>query len=128
MTIKGPFHHIHLVSVNPQITSQWYVQNLGAQIENEAMIRGSICFRIRIGEARLNISGLQSEETPVIPEKGRLVGINHFALTTDNIEGLMQQLKKNGVKIVEQLFTTSTGKRAFFIEGPDGVLIEIFEN
>ncbi len=128
MTIKGPFHHIHLVSKEPQTTTRWYVQNLGAEIENEAKIRGSICLRIRLGEAQLNISGLLPGETAVIPGDGRLVGVNHFAITSDDLEGLMLQLKKNGVKIVEPIFTTTTGKHAFFIEGPDGVLIEIFEN
>jgi predicted enzyme related to lactoylglutathione lyase len=37
------------------------------------------------------------------------------------------KFEKNGVKIVEPIFTTPDGGRALFIEGPDKVLIEILE-
>ena len=127
MKIKGPYHHVHLLSEDPPATTQWYVQNLGGRIEDEAEVRGSIRFRIRLGEARLNIRGLRPGETLATRGEGKLVGIDHFALSADEIEALMRQLQENGVKVVEPIFTTPAGGRAFFIEGPDGVLIEIME-
>ena len=45
--------------------------------------------------------------------------------SADELDGMMSELKKNGVKIVEPIFITPNGGRAFFIEGPDRVLIEI---
>jgi len=127
MKIKGAYHHVHLLSEDPPATTQWYVQNLGGRIEDEADVRGSIRFRIRLGEARLNIRGLRPGETFAARGEGKLVGIDHFALSADEIEALMRQLQENGVKIVEPIFTTPAGGRAFFIEGADGVLIEIME-
>ncbi|MGR3177972.1 MAG: VOC family protein [Candidatus Anammoxibacter sp.] len=127
MKTKGTFHHVHLLSENPQETSRWYVEKLGGLIENEAVVRGSVLFRIRIGEALLNIRGLWPEEKLATPVEGKLAGIDHFALAVDDIEAWMRQLKGNSVKITEPIFTTSTGTSAFFIEGPDGVLIEIIE-
>ena len=127
MEIKGPFHHIHLLSENPHVTTQWYVHNLGAWIEDEADVRGSVRIRVCLGEAKLNISGLRPGKTVAMPGKGKVAGIDHFALTTDDIESLMHQLEENEVKIVEPIFTTTAGGRAFFIDGPDGVLIEILE-
>ena len=127
MKVKGPYHHIHLLSQDPRVTAQWYVQKLGGRIENEANVRGSIRLRIRLGEAQLNIRGLRPGETLATRGEGKLLGIDHFALSADEIEGLMRELEKNGVKVVEPIFTTPAGGRAFFIEGPDGVLIEIME-
>ncbi len=128
MKIKVAFHHIHLLSENPQDAVQWYVRNFDARIEGEADVRGSVLFRIRIGEALLNIRGLWSGEKLTTREEGKLAGIDHFALASDDIEKLMSQLKDNRVKVVEPMFKTTTGGRAFFIEGPDGVLIEIIED
>jgi len=128
MKIKGAYHHIHLLSENPQVATQWYVQNLDGEIEGQFDVRGSIHIRIRIGEAQLIIRGLGPGETAVKHGDAKLVGIDHFALVPNDIEALECQLKENGVKIVKPIFTTTTGGRAFFIEGPDGVLIEIVEN
>ena len=127
MAVKGPFHHVHLVSQDPRATAQWYVQHLGGRISQEADVRGSMRVRLQLGEARLNIRAPRPGETLVTPGEGKLIGIDHFALSVDELEGMMGKLEKNGVKIVEPIFTTPDGGRAFFIEGPDGVLIEIME-
>ncbi len=128
MKIKGAYHHIHLLSENPEVATRWYVQNLDGQIKEQFDVRGSIHIRIRIGEAQLIIRGLGPGESVVKPGKDKLLGIDHFALVPNDIEVLMSQLKENGVKIVKPIFTTTAGGQAFFIEGPDGVLIEIIEN
>ncbi len=127
MDIKGPYRHVHLVSQDPGTTAQWYVQNLGGRIARDADVRGSRRVRIELGEARLNIRGLRPGETIATPGEGQLLGIDHFALSVDELEGMMDELKKNGVMIVEPIFTTPDGGRALFIEGPEGVLVEIME-
>ena len=127
MAVKGPFHHVHLVSQDPRATAQWYVQHLGGRISQEGDVRGSMRVRLQLGEARLNVRAPRPGETLVTPGEGKLIGIDHFALSVDELEGMMGKLEKNGVKIVEPIFTTPDGGRAFFIEGPDGILIEIME-
>ncbi len=127
MTVKGPYHHVHLLSQDPRAAAQWYVQNLGGRITQDADVRGSRRVRIQLGEARLNIRGLRPGETFATPGQGKLIGIDHFALSVDELEGILEELEKNEVKIVEPIFTTPDGGRAFFIEGPDSVLIEIMK-
>lgn len=127
MNIKRAFHHIHLLSKNPEDTTQWYLNNLGGRIEAESIVRGSVLYRVRVGEAQLNIRGQWEGETVVARGEDKLVGIDHFALAVEGLDVFMDHLKEKGVKIVEPIFTTSTGERACFIEAPDGVLIEIIE-
>lgn len=128
MTIRGPFHHVHLLSEDPEVTTQWYVRNLDGHVFDGAHVRGSMRFRVRLGEAQLNIRGPRPGETLVTRPQGKTVGIDHFGLATDEIEVLMRKLEENGVRIVEPIFTTPGGGRAFFIEAPDGVVIEIMES
>lgn len=127
MGIKGPFHHVHLVSEDPQRTVGWYVENLGGRVFDEGNVRGSMRFRLRLGEAQINIRAPRPGETIIPHEGGKTVGIDHFGLYSDNLEPLLRQLQSKGVKIVEPIFTTPAGGRAFFIEAPEGVLIEIVE-
>lgn len=127
MGIKGPYHHVHLVAHDPRVTADWYVQNLGGRITKEAKIRGSMTVRLQFGESRLNIRAPRPGETIVEPREGGLIGIDHFALTADEIDKMAAKFEESGVKIVEPIFATPDGGRALFIEGPDRVLIEILE-
>ncbi len=127
MGVKGPYHHVHLVSHDPRATADWYVQNLDGRISQQGIVRGSMSVRLQLGEARLNIRAPRPGETIVTRGEGSLVGIDHFALSVDELEQMAGNLEKNGVKIVEPIFTTPDGGRALFIEGPDRVLIEIIE-
>ena len=127
MAVIGPYHHVHLLSDDPRAAAEWYVENLGGRISDEADVRGSMRLRIQLGEARLNIRGPRPGETIITPGEGKLIGIDHFALSVDELEVMIGKLENNGVKIVEPIFTTPDGGRASFIEGPDGVLIEIME-
>ena len=49
MNIRGPFHHVHLLSENPELTVRWYVENLGGRVFDEGNVRGSMRFRLRLG-------------------------------------------------------------------------------
>ena len=127
MSIKGPFHHVHLLSENPQLTIGWYVENLGGRVFDEGNVRGSMRYRLRLGEAQINVRGPRPGEKIIAHGSGKSVGIDHFGLSTDKLEPLLHELQSKGVKIVEPIFATPAGGRAFFIEAPDGVLIEIME-
>ena len=127
MSVKGPYHHVHLVSHDPRATAEWYTRNLDGRISLEANLRGSLWVRIQLGEARLNIRAPRPGETIVAPSEGSHIGIDHFALSVDDFEQMAERFAANGVTIVEPMFTTPFGGRALFIEGPDKVLIEIMD-
>ena len=127
MTVKGPYHHVDIVTQDPGTTSHWYVQNLGGRITQDADVRGSRRVRIELGEARLNVRGPRFGAPIATRGDGQHLGIDHFAISVDELDVMMGKLEKSGVKIVEPIFTTPDGGRAFFIEGPEGVLIEIME-
>jgi lactoylglutathione lyase len=54
--------------------------------------------------------------------------VHHFAVTVDNIEEEFQRLKSLGASFVEEeIVTLPNGYRYFFIFGPDGEWIELFQ-
>lgn len=57
-------------------------------------------------------------------------GMHHICLEVDDIEGMMEQLKSKGVRLInEEPRTASDGKKYAFIhpESASGVLVELYQ-
>jgi catechol 2,3-dioxygenase-like lactoylglutathione lyase family enzyme len=111
-------NHVHLKTPDPQQTTNFYVENLGATIVSEIGTRGY----------RLNLHGLTVNLTTHVEDQTRqqVYGMEHFALDTDDLDGVVAKLKANGARVLEQM-VSGNGRRICFLEGPDGVQLEIIE-
>lgn len=111
-------NHVHLKSHDPKQTAQFYVDNLGAIIVSEIGTRGY----------RLDLHGLTINLTTHVAEQSREqhYGMEHIALNTDDIHGAVDKLKANGARVLEEAVGRS-GQRVCFLEGPDGVQLELIE-
>jgi catechol 2,3-dioxygenase-like lactoylglutathione lyase family enzyme len=116
MSLK--LNHVHLKTTNPQQTAKFYVDTLGATLVSEIGTRGY----------RLNLHGLTLNVTTFVEDQTRqqAYGMEHFALDTDDLDGTVTRLKANGAKVLEEM-VSSSGRRICFLEGPDGVQLEIIE-
>jgi catechol 2,3-dioxygenase-like lactoylglutathione lyase family enzyme len=116
MSLK--LNHVHLKTTNPQQTAKFYVDTLGATLVSEIGTRGY----------RLNLHGLTLNVTTFVKDQTRqqAYGMEHFALDTDDLDGTVTKLKANGAKVLEEM-VSSSGRRICFLEGPDGVQLEIIE-
>ena len=111
-------NHVHLKTTNPQQTAKFYAENLGATIVSEIGTRGY----------RLNLHGLTLNVTTFVEDQTRqqVYGMEHFAINTDDMDGTLTKLKANGAKVLEEM-VSANGRRICFLEGPDGVQLEIIE-
>jgi catechol 2,3-dioxygenase-like lactoylglutathione lyase family enzyme len=116
MSLK--LNHVHLKTTNPQQTAKFYVDTLGATLVSEIGTRGY----------RLNLHGLTLNVTTFVEDQTRqqAYGMEHFALDTDDLDDTVTKLKANGAKVLEEM-VSSSGRRICFLEGPDGVQLEIIE-
>ena len=110
--------HVHLKTTDPKKTLQYYIDNFGATYKAEMPGRG----------VQADLHGLQLNITTLIGEQNheQHYGIEHMAVVTDDYPGTMATLRKNGVKILEEL-PPNNGKRVAFVEAPDGAQMEIIE-
>lgn len=111
-------NHLHLKTRDPEKTVKFYVDNLGAKIVNQSP-RGGY---------RLNLHGLELNVTKFLDDQTReqRYGMEHIAIDTDELDALVEKLKKQGIHILEQT-VVSGGRRVCFFEGPDGVQLEFIE-
>ena len=111
-------NHVHLKTQDPQQTAKFYVENLGATIVSEIGTRG---YRLDLHGLTLNVTTLVEDQT-----RQQVYGMEHFALNTDDLNGAVAKLKANGAQVLEEM-TSGNGRRICFLEGPDGVQLEIIE-
>ena len=111
-------NHVHLKSTDPQQTAKFYVDNLGATMVSEIGTRG---YRLNLHGLTLNLTSFVEDQT-----RQQVYGVEHFALDTDDLDGTVAKLTANGARVLEQM-VSGTGRRICFLEGPDGVQLEIIE-
>jgi hypothetical protein len=65
-------------------------------------------------------------QTAMSPTKGRVV--DHVGFSVDNLEQAIERLRKDGVKVTQEIRSVAGGKITYaFVEGPDQINIEVIE-
>jgi catechol 2,3-dioxygenase-like lactoylglutathione lyase family enzyme len=117
-TMAFTLNHVHLKTHDPEKTAKFYVDTLGAKIVGEA---GNGGYRLDLHGLSLNVTTLIEAQT-----RQQVYGMEHFALNTDDLDGTVAKLTANGAQVLEQM-VSGNGRRICFLEGPDGVQLEIIE-
>jgi catechol 2,3-dioxygenase-like lactoylglutathione lyase family enzyme len=110
--------HVHIKTHDPKQTAQFYIDNFAATMKEDIPGRG----------VRVMLHGLQLNITTLIAAQNheQHYGIEHMAVETDDYAGTMEQLRKNGVRILEEL-PPNNGRHVAFVECPDGAQMEVIE-
>jgi catechol 2,3-dioxygenase-like lactoylglutathione lyase family enzyme len=142
------FGHLHLFSEDPVSAGEWYMKYASAKRRGNATTPPSREPRFYNGFQVGPSMSLMLDNVNIIifpvqysmkaypehwkgqnrmsPTRGRVV--DHIGISFDDLPAALEQLRKNGVKVVEEIRPMAGGKgRSAFIEGPDRILIELVE-
>jgi catechol 2,3-dioxygenase-like lactoylglutathione lyase family enzyme len=125
MTIK--FHHIHLKARDPEKTAAWYGRAFGFTIA-EKVLRpaGDMFITCKSTDGTIiAISGQKTGEALPQGSSATHLGLEHFAVETQEFDADLARLTGLGAKLLDQPVTTPAGIRFAFIEAPDDVRIEL---
>ena len=129
MAIVGAFHHVHMISRDPDGVADWFERFFGSEIVAEQFPAGARNLVLRVGEGRLSVrtprpsDGLTEADGP----RPKGYGIHHFCFVVDDLEGLLGEMRANGVTIIREMPVHVSGKFAAFIEGPEEMPIELIQ-
>lgn len=112
------FHHIHLKSADPDATFDWYEAAFGGSRERFADMLPAL----RYGSVWLLIQNSRGAE--VAATTGR--AIDHLGWSFPDLDAAAIDLKAKGVKFTMEP-RPYNNLRIAFIEGPDGVSIELVQ-
>jgi catechol 2,3-dioxygenase-like lactoylglutathione lyase family enzyme len=126
---KYEVNHTHLTSANPKATVEFYTQKLGGKITAERMLSGNQpAWDVDLGGLLIRISAgtgaddaLKTKQSPWTTMRAQY-GLHHLALTADNLDEAVKDLKAKGVEFILE---PKPGSGPAFIMAPDGVLFEL---
>jgi catechol 2,3-dioxygenase-like lactoylglutathione lyase family enzyme len=115
------YHHVHLISPDPEKTAEFYARMFGAQKGAAAKTpSGAMSVSLKLNGSSILVGGPRTQP----PE----YGLNHFGIATDDIEAAVKELKAAGVKFQVEITAIRPGVKIAFFWAPENVLIELVED
>ncbi|HZM91115.1 MAG TPA: VOC family protein [Blastocatellia bacterium] len=135
------FGHIHMFSEDPHSAGDWYAKHFGitrrvgaARTYRDVPIGPSASFTMDnvnviiypVAYSRKVYADHWKNQKEMSSTKGRVV--DHIGFSVDNLAETIERLRKDGVKITDEIKSVAGGKIKYaFIEGPDKIRIELVE-
>ena len=124
--------HVAIAVNDIQSALSFWQDALGLQLEHVEDVPGQqarVAF-LPVGESRLELVQPTSSETSTarfLKERGG--GMHHLCMQVDDIDGMLIQLQKKGVQLINETALVAEGRRMAFIHprSAGGVLVELYE-
>ena len=123
---KFTWDHVHIRTPDPEATAQWFEKMLGAEVIR-SMQQGAPRIDMKIGGANVFLAPVKAGDGVASPPQTPYHGLDHFGLSVAGIDAIAADLKAKGVKFTREPTTVRPGTRVCFIEGPQGVSIELLD-
>jgi catechol 2,3-dioxygenase-like lactoylglutathione lyase family enzyme len=105
---------------------KYFEDVFGGKVESRGELRGFPMIRMEVKGVFINLMGTDPKSGMLEPGKGSR-GMDHFGFTVKDLEQTVEDLKKRGAKISAGPSVTATGVKFAFIDGPDGIRIELVD-
>ena len=120
------FDHIHVFTRDPEGTAKWYEKMFGAEVIRTTP-GGKPRIDLKLGGANIFILDVSGDAKAVASAAHPHTGLDHFGLQVTAIDKVCDELKAKGAVFTRGPETVRPGTRIAFLNGPDGVSIEILE-
>jgi catechol 2,3-dioxygenase-like lactoylglutathione lyase family enzyme len=109
-------HHTHLMSADVESAVRFYTEHFGGEVVADLEFAGARNVFVRVGRGALHFY----DQPP-----NRRGPVNHLGMCVDDLEACVAELEADGFR-PRPIVDTGMGRYAM-VEGPDGVLLEVFE-
>ena len=120
------YDHIHLRSPDPEATAAFYEKMFGAKILRSVQA-GKPRIDMKLGGADIFIAAVAPDGKTAPPPTSPYQGLDHFGLSVHGIDAAVADLKAKGCTFTMEPTTIRPGVRIAFVQGPQGVSIELLE-
>lgn len=117
--MKNSIHHTHIFASDISKSIRFYEENFGGEVVIDMPFAGARNVFMRIGGGRLHFY----DQPPKHSVRGN---IHHFGILTDDIAGMVEKLKANGVQFNKDVTDLGAWKY-IMVPSPDDILIELFQ-
>lgn len=122
-------HHIAIIVSDYEKSKKFYVDTLGCEIIAEHYRKDRESHKLDLalnGDYLIELFSFPSPpERPSYPEA---CGLRHLAFAVDDVESVLEELKKKDVKTTELRVDEYTNKKMAFFFDPDELPLELYES
>ncbi len=118
--------HVHVICQNVEEAVQYFKRVFEAQEVSRGEVRGLPMVRVEVQGVDVNLMGTEPNAGRLIPGKGSR-GLDHFGFKVKDMEQTLADLQRKGARVTLGPSVTSAGIKYAFIEGPEGIRIELVE-
>ena len=125
------FDHVHIYSREPEEAAKFYMSFFGSEKLYQKMEAGGLRFFLLLGGQIIVIGPFPShravsksidlDENPYQHQ----IGLDHFGIRVKNLGAAVKELREQGVQVLAEPVSGSSGISYAFIAAPDGVIIEL---
>jgi catechol 2,3-dioxygenase-like lactoylglutathione lyase family enzyme len=112
-------HHVHIFASAINESIKFYKDFFGGKIILDAELAGARNVFMKIGNGRLHFY----DQPPKNPGRG---SIHHFGIQTDDMEGIVNNMKSKGISFKKGIVDFGFWKY-IMVPAPDDILIELFQ-
>jgi catechol 2,3-dioxygenase-like lactoylglutathione lyase family enzyme len=120
------WEHVHLRSPDPEATALWYHDKLGADVIRTKNADGSTRIDLNLSGQKVFIAKADPAKTGASPATPYM-GLDHFGLTTDDLDAAVKELKAKGVAFTMEPTQIRPGTKIAFLTAPQNVSIELLQ-
>jgi catechol 2,3-dioxygenase-like lactoylglutathione lyase family enzyme len=126
------YDHVHLRSPDPEAAARYFETMFGAEVVRGTYAEGTFYpgqprVSVKLGGQTVLIAPPHHDEPTGAQPRFPYFGLEHIALTVDDIDAAVADLRAKGADIAVGPMDYSAGTRLAFIRGPEGVMIEIVQ-
>ena len=122
--MKWTFDHVHLIASDVDRAVEWYVRMFGAVVANREEVSGAPQAWLDLNGTLFIIRGRRATDDLV---EGKNTRVDHFGVRVADLDRAAADLKAKGVKFTIEPTVFNPTTKIAFVEGPDGVRIELLE-
>ncbi len=117
--------HVHLRCSNYEAVLRFLMDNLDAREEGRVVSGDRITVTLRIGGCVYKVSPNKMSGAP--GSRPPHHEVYHLGFETDDLLGELAKMKARGVKVTQEPVQDPSQRQYAFVEGPDGISIEILQ-
>jgi len=118
--------HVHLMCGDVNQMVKYFEEVFDGKVETRGELRGYPMVRLHAYGIPINIMGTDPQAGTLAAGKGSR-GLDHFGFRVKDLEKTVEDLKKRGAKFSIGPSAGSGGVKYAFLEGPEGIRIELVD-
>ncbi len=118
--------HVHILCGDVEKSVKYFEDVFGGKVESRGELRGFPMIRMDVKGVFVNLMGTDPKAVALEVGKGSR-GLDHFGFNVKGLEKTVEDLKKKGAKISAGPGVTPAGVKFAFVDGPEGIRIELVE-